>query len=103
MRRARWPAAARDPKVTTRSASMALPGQNRRKIVALPRGPSTGKVKEIQIPRGLTMKRKGHPNIPDFSPKRALPQPPEGHVPKPKQPALPTVHGGKPHSTNKKS
>ena len=49
------------------------------------------------------MKRKGHPNIPDFSSKRAVPQTAEGHVTKPKQPALPTVHGGKPHSTNKKS
>lgn len=53
------------------------------------------------------MKRKGHPNIPDFSPKRAAPQAAgaatEGHLLKPKQPAVPTVHGGKPHSTNKKS
>ena len=49
------------------------------------------------------MKRKGHPNIPDFSSKRAAPQANEGQVVKPKQPALPTVHGSKPHATNKKS
>jgi hypothetical protein len=49
------------------------------------------------------MKRKGHPNIPDFSAKRAVPAAPVGHVPKPKQPALPAVHGGKPHATSKKS
>jgi hypothetical protein len=51
------------------------------------------------------MKRKGHPNIPDFSTKRnaAPAASPDGHVAKPKQPELPNVHGGKPHSTNKKS
>ena len=49
------------------------------------------------------MKRKGHPNIPDFSTKRAAAPAPDGHVAKPKQPQLPTVHGGKPHSTSKKS
>jgi len=59
--------------------------------------------KEGPHPRGLEMKRKGHPNIPDFSAKRAAPPAPDGHVVKPKQPALPTVHGGKPHSTSKKS
>ena len=50
------------------------------------------------------MKKKGHPNIPDFSTKRAAPPAAVGeHVVKPKQPSLPTVHGGKPHSTSKKS
>jgi len=49
------------------------------------------------------MKRKGHPNIPDFSTKRATPQVTEGHILKPKQPAAPVTQGGKPHSTNKKS
>jgi len=49
------------------------------------------------------MKRKGHPNIPDFSQKRSPTPAPEGHVVKPKQPALPVVHGGKPHATSKKS
>lgn len=49
------------------------------------------------------MKRKGHPNIPDFSTKRALPSDQGGHVLKPKQPAPPAVHGSKPHATSKKS
>lgn len=49
------------------------------------------------------MKRKGHPNIPDFSTKRVVAPAPGGPVTKPKPPALPTVHGGKPHSTSKKS
>ena len=49
------------------------------------------------------MKKKGHPNIPDFSVKRSAPPVPGEHIVKPKQPALPTVHGGKPHSTSKKS
>jgi len=49
------------------------------------------------------MKRKGHPNIPDFSPKRVATPPPEGHVIKPKPPAIPATHGGKPHATSKKS
>lgn len=49
------------------------------------------------------MKRKGHPNIPDFSQKRSPTRAPEGHVLKPKQPSLPVVHGGKPHATSKKS
>ena len=49
------------------------------------------------------MKKKGHPNIPDFSVKRAAPPVAGGQIAKPKQPALPTVHGGKPHSTSKKS
>jgi hypothetical protein len=49
------------------------------------------------------MKRKGHPNIPDFSVKRAVPATPSGNVPKPKQPSPPVVYGGKPHSTSKKS
>lgn len=40
------------------------------------------------------MKRKGHPNIPDFSQKRSPTRAPEGHVLKPKQPSLPVVHGG---------
>jgi hypothetical protein len=49
------------------------------------------------------MKKKGHPNIPDFSTKKTALPAPEGHIAKPKPPALPVVHGGKPHSTNKKS
>ena len=50
------------------------------------------------------MKKKGHPNIPDFSTKRAAPVSANGeHIVKPKQPSLPNVHGGKPHSTSKKS
>lgn len=49
------------------------------------------------------MKKKGHPTIPDFSTKRVAPPAVGGHIPKPKQPALPSVHGGKPHSTSKKS
>jgi hypothetical protein len=49
------------------------------------------------------MKRKGHPNIPDFSTKRAAAPVPGGQVVKPKQPVVPVVPGGKPHSTSKKS
>ena len=49
------------------------------------------------------MKKKGHPNIPDFSSKRAAAPAGDGHIVKPKQPSLPSVHGGKPHSTSKKS
>jgi hypothetical protein len=49
------------------------------------------------------MKKKGHPQVPDFSSKRAVPPAAEGHITKPKQPALPHVHGGKPHSTSRKS
>jgi hypothetical protein len=59
---------------------------------------------KLMVFRGeFVMKRKGHPNIPDFSTKRAAPPAPDGHAEKPKQPQLPTVHGGKPHSTSKKS
>jgi hypothetical protein len=49
------------------------------------------------------MTRKGHPNIPDFSTKRAAAPVAGGQVVKPKQPVVPVVPGGKPHSTSKKS
>lgn len=49
------------------------------------------------------MKRKGHPNIPDFSQKRSPAKAPDEHILKPKQPAAPVAQGGKPHSTSKKS
>jgi hypothetical protein len=49
------------------------------------------------------MKRKAHPNIPDFSRKRTPTVARDDHIIKPKQPSLPVTHGGKPHATSKKS
>src|SRR5215208_5032935 len=104
MRRARWPAAARCPEGyhtkrhygTTRTKSP----QDCGLAAGAPFRQGNG---GSQTPEVSPMKRKGHPNIPDFSTKRANPQATEGHIQKPKQPATPPVQGGKPHSTNKKS
>jgi hypothetical protein len=76
--------------------------ENCRKIAALPRAGLCCKVKwpENEV---SAMKKKGHPNIPDFSSKRTAPPAPGEHIIKPKQPELPNVHGGKPHATSKKS
>jgi hypothetical protein len=49
------------------------------------------------------MKKKGHPNIPDFSTKRVVPPAVGTQVPKLKPTPIPTIYGGKPHSTSKKS
>jgi hypothetical protein len=51
------------------------------------------------------MKKKGHPQIPDFSTKRAVPR---GSEPTPASQKVKGFHaapipGGKPHSTSKKS
>jgi hypothetical protein len=48
------------------------------------------------------MKRKGHPNIPDFSSKRTAPPAASDNLPKPKQKAAPVVKN-KPHSASKTS
>lgn len=49
------------------------------------------------------MKKKGHPNIPDFSTKRVVPVTTDTKVPKVQPPHPMPQQGVKPHATSKKS
>jgi hypothetical protein len=49
------------------------------------------------------MKKKGHPNIPDFSTKRVVPVTADTKVPKVQPPHPMPQTGVKPHATSKKS
>jgi hypothetical protein len=49
------------------------------------------------------MKKKGHPNIPDFSAKRVVPLTADTKVPKVQPPPPTPQQGVKPHATSKKS
>ncbi len=49
------------------------------------------------------MKKKGHPNIPDFATKRPVPLATDPKVPKAHSPPPQPQQGVKPHATSKKS
>ncbi|HYN80669.1 MAG TPA: hypothetical protein VES88_04145 [Gemmatimonadaceae bacterium] len=49
------------------------------------------------------MRKKGHPNIPDFSTKRVVPLTADTKVPKVQPPPPMPQQGAKPHATSKKS
>jgi hypothetical protein len=49
------------------------------------------------------MKKKGHPQIPDFATKRPVPVTTDAKVPKVHPPAPMPQQGVKPHATSKKS
>jgi len=58
---------------------------------------------DVYLNRNERMKRKGHPNIPDFATRKPAPLTTDTKVPKVHPPPPMPQQGVKPHATSKKS